>query len=213
MRGNMVLKRPGEASWVTYIKKRIDNNLNFLSITTGPVGSGKSFTDLSIASQLDSEFDPSEQVVFTFGQFMSVIKKFNNQVEEEIVEGKTPLNKRKYKVVIFEESQTAVNKREWASKVNKLFLKWENLKQAVVLNDKLINSLVEHSTGSNNSNFSINSFLKTYSSNFLDKLIFETLLTSKLISSPDGKTTKNMLFQARNYSPKHTMNVLESIFG
>jgi len=121
MRGNMVLKRPGEASWVTYIKKRIDNNLNFLSITTGPVGSGKSFTDLSIASQLDSEFDPSEQVVFTFGQFMSVIKKFNNQVEEEIVEGKTPLNKRKYKVVIFEESQTAVNKREWASKVNKLF--------------------------------------------------------------------------------------------
>jgi len=121
MRGNMILKKEGEASWVTYIKKRIDNNLNFLSITTGSTGSGKSFTDLSIAKQIDKEFNPREQVVFTFGEFMNTIKKFNGQTEEEIVEGKTPLHKRKYKIVVFEESQTAVNKREWASKVNKLF--------------------------------------------------------------------------------------------
>jgi hypothetical protein len=130
MRGNIILKREGEASWVTYIKKRIDNNLNFLSITTGPTGAGKSLADISIGIQIDPEFDPREQVVFTFGEFMTAIKKFNGQVGDEfylveprveLVTGKTPLHKRKYKIVIFEESQVVVNRREWASKVNKLF--------------------------------------------------------------------------------------------
>jgi len=34
----------------------------------------------------------------------------------------TPLHKRKYKVVIFEETQTTVNKRNWQSQLNKMFL-------------------------------------------------------------------------------------------
>ena len=34
----------------------------------------------------------------------------------------TPLHKRKYKVVIFEETQTAVNRRQWQSQANKMFL-------------------------------------------------------------------------------------------
>jgi len=121
MRGNMILKRKGEASWITYIKKRINNNLNFLSITEGPTGSSKSYTDHSIAYQLDPEYNPKEQTVFTFGEFMTSINKFNGKIPCETPEGQTPLTKRKYKVIIFEESQTSVNKREWASKINKLF--------------------------------------------------------------------------------------------
>jgi len=118
----MIKKKPGEASWITYIKKRIDNHLNFLSITTGSPGAGKSYTDLSIAYQLDPEFDVRRQVVFGFSPFMKAINLFNETNEEEVAEGVIPLCKKKYKVIIFEESQVIVNKREWQSKINKLFL-------------------------------------------------------------------------------------------
>lgn len=119
---NMIMYKDGEASWIRWIKKRIDNNLNFLSITIGETGSGKSYANLSMAHMIDPEFDPKEQVAFKFSEFMEIINKFNNQSKEEVVEGKTPLHKRKYKVVVFDEVQTAVNKREWQSKINKLFL-------------------------------------------------------------------------------------------
>jgi len=121
MRGGMVLKKEGEASWITYIKRRIENNLNFLAITEGPTGAGKSWVDHSIAYQIDPEYDPEQQTVFSFSEFMNVIRKFNGVIPCDTPEGHTPLCKRKYKVVVFEESQTAVNRREWQSKINKLF--------------------------------------------------------------------------------------------
>ena len=52
---NMIKKKKGEASWVTWIKKRIKHNLNFLSVTTGPTGSGKSTTLYSMANELNKE--------------------------------------------------------------------------------------------------------------------------------------------------------------
>src|SRR6056297_2205359 len=110
---NMIKKKPGEFSWVTWIKKRIDHNLNFLSITTGPTGSGKSYADMSIAYQIDKDFDVHKQVAFSFTSFMKIINGFNGDDKE--------LSKKKYKVVVFDEVQVTASKREWQSKVNKLF--------------------------------------------------------------------------------------------
>ena len=73
----MIKKKKGEGSWITFIKKRIDSNLNFLAITTGGPGAGKSYADLSIAHQLDPEFDPVYQVAFDFPSFMKAINRFN----------------------------------------------------------------------------------------------------------------------------------------
>ena len=75
----MIKKIKGEASWVTYIKKRIRNNLNFLAITTGGPGKGKSYSDLSIAYQIDPEFDPKQQIAFGFYDFMKIINRFNGK--------------------------------------------------------------------------------------------------------------------------------------
>lgn len=125
MKGLMIKKRKGEASWISWIKKRIDNNLNFLSVTTGSTGAGKSFSCLSIAEQLDPDFEPRYQIGFSFLDFMRAVNRFSGQdlsyLENESQDFK-PLHKRKYKVLIFEETQTSLNKRNWQSKINKLFL-------------------------------------------------------------------------------------------
>lgn len=118
----MVKAVPGESYWVSYIKKRIRNNLNFLGMTTGPTGGGKSFSGLSTAQELDPEFSV-EQICFGLSQLMPIVKKYNNvDPNYKPKEGQTPLHKRKYKVILFEETQTSVNKRDWQSKTNKMFL-------------------------------------------------------------------------------------------
>jgi hypothetical protein len=109
---NIIKKKKGEASWITWIKKRIRNNLNFLAMATGPTGVGKSWTMLSIAYQIDPEFS-IEQVSFSFSGLMQIINKFNDKDNE--------LSKKKYKVCIFDECQTDISNREWQSKVNRLF--------------------------------------------------------------------------------------------
>jgi len=127
---NVIMAKPGEDSFVRWIKKRVDNNLNFLCLFEGPPGSSKSWSALSIARQIDPEFNPREQVAFNFKELMRIINKFN---DVEIIDAYnklqnlniqvtiTPLHKRKYKLVIFDEAQTNLNNREWQSKVNKLF--------------------------------------------------------------------------------------------
>lgn len=116
---NLIMWKEGENSFVRWIKKRIDNNLNFLSIFEGPTGIGKSWTALRIAYEIDPEFNPTTQVAFSFSELMSVINKFNREPKNE--EDKI-LYKKKYKVIIFDEAQTSVNKRDWQSRINKLFL-------------------------------------------------------------------------------------------
>jgi len=110
---NMIMYREGEDPIITWIKKRVVFNLNFLSITTGPTGNGKSWLDLSIAEAIDPEFNTEKQVAFTFTEFMKALNGFNGDDEE--------LAKKKYKVIIFDEIQVSISKREWQSKINKLF--------------------------------------------------------------------------------------------
>ena len=107
------MHKKGESSWVRWIKKRVHNNLNFLSILTGETGVGKSYNALRIAYEIDPEFNVYKQCAFSFTEFMRAVNGFNGDDEE--------LKNKKYKVVVFDEVQTSVNKREWQSKVNKLF--------------------------------------------------------------------------------------------
>lgn len=105
--------KEGEQSWIRWIKKRIINNLNFLAIFEGPTGIGKSWSALSIAHDIDKEFNPREQVAFSFKELMRIINKFNDKTTE--------LSKKKFKVILFDEAQTNLSNREWQSRVNKLF--------------------------------------------------------------------------------------------
>ncbi len=110
---NIILKRKGECAWVTYIKKRIDNNLNLLCILTGPTGSGKTWTAMKKSCELDPEFDPELQLTFDFRGLLRIINNFNDKEH--------PLYKRKYKVAVYDEPQTGISNRDWQSKANKLF--------------------------------------------------------------------------------------------
>lgn len=110
---NLVHYKEGEQSWIRYIKKRLDNGLNFLPIITGATGVGKTYFGLGVALKLDPEFNPREQIAFKFYDLMAIINNFNNK--------KHPLSKKKYKVALFDEPQTSISNKEWQSKVNKLF--------------------------------------------------------------------------------------------
>ena len=103
---NLIMKRDGEASFVTWIKKRIKMNLNFLALFQGPTGIGKSWTALSIAYQLDDGFG-IENVAFDFRGVMNIINAewFRNK---------------KIKVILFDEAQCDISNREWQSLTNRL---------------------------------------------------------------------------------------------
>ena len=107
---NLIMHRKGEDSVVTWIKKRIRLNLNFLSLTTGEPGNGKSYFDLSIAEMIDPDFNPEKQIVFTPLEFMQAINGFNGKDEE--------LAKKEYKVLMVEELQKSAGRRKWQSKIN-----------------------------------------------------------------------------------------------
>jgi hypothetical protein len=109
---NLILWKQGEDPIVSWIKKRIKLNLNFLSITTGSPGNGKSWFDLSIAEMIDPEFNPEKQIAFSPLQFMNALNGFNGADEE--------LAKKKHKVLLYEEFQKSSNRRKWQSKINEL---------------------------------------------------------------------------------------------
>ena len=103
---NLVLHRPDEDSWITFIKKRINNNLNFLAIAEGETGIGKSWSMMSIAHSIDPTFEAS-QVVFSFKGVMELLN------SEDFM-------KKKWKIIVFDESQTDISNRAWQSLTNKL---------------------------------------------------------------------------------------------
>ncbi len=98
--------KKGEDSWVRWIKKRIDNNLNFLAIAEGPTGIGKSWALISIAHMIDPKFEP-RQIAFDFGGVMNIINS-------------DWFHKKKYKVLIFDEAQISIGNRSWHSLMNRL---------------------------------------------------------------------------------------------
>ena len=104
--------KKGENSWARFIKKRKDENRNFLGFFTGETGSSKSWSSMTLATKLDPEFSV-DQVCFTILELMERINDCNNP--------ETVLGKKKYKVLMLEETQTSLSNKEWQSKINKLF--------------------------------------------------------------------------------------------
>ena len=98
--------REGEQSFITWIKKRIKNNLNFVALAEGPTGIGKSWAMIQIGYTIDPEFE-ARQVAFSFKQVMEIL---NSEW----------FNKKKYKTIIFDESQITISNRAWQSLSNKL---------------------------------------------------------------------------------------------
>lgn len=89
-------------TWIKYILSRITKNKNFLGIVTGQTGSGKSYSCLSVAEQLDSNFS-IEQVVFSALDCLKLIK--SNKLK-------------KGSVIVYEEGGVNFSSKTWQSQVN-----------------------------------------------------------------------------------------------
>jgi len=104
---NMIKKVKGESAIVTLTKKRIKLNLNMFCMFTGKLGSGKSWSGISYAEELDSTFDTDKQVVFDFRGCMNLINS-------------DWFKQKKIKVVVWDEPQITISNRAWQSQMNKL---------------------------------------------------------------------------------------------
>ena len=93
-----------EYSIVKYIHYRIKSNKNFITSITGPTGSGKSWTALSIAELLDEDFN-IDRVIFRAGDLMRLI---NSGTLE------------KGSVIIWDEAGIDLSNRNWQSAMNKV---------------------------------------------------------------------------------------------
>lgn len=101
---NKILKKPEEKHWIRYIKQRIEKNKNFLGFISGPTGSGKSWSNLSICESLDKEFNIN-RVVFSALELMNLVNS-----------GKL----KRGSAICFEEAGVVANNKNWASVTNKM---------------------------------------------------------------------------------------------
>lgn len=101
------MHKEGENSFITYIKKRIKHNLNFVCLFQGASGIGKTWSAISMAQQIDPEFDTERQVTFDFKETMTLI---NNEWFKQ----------KKWKIIIFDEPQISISNRTWQSLANRL---------------------------------------------------------------------------------------------
>jgi len=92
--------------WIQYIKQRIKQNKNFLCVVTGPTGSGKSWTTLSIAEMLDDTFN-ADRIIFKGHDLM---KQINSK----------DLPKKKGLVFVWDEAGIDLSSRSWQSLTNKM---------------------------------------------------------------------------------------------
>jgi len=99
-----ILGKPREKYWITYIKKRIQENKNFLGFVSGATGSGKSYSSLRICEELDPEFS-IKRCVFGGLELMNLI---NSGV----------LKKRSS--IVFEEIGVELSNKNWASITNRM---------------------------------------------------------------------------------------------
>lgn len=104
---NIINYKTGALSYVLWVMKRIKNNLNFIALAKGPTGIGKSLMLISFALSIDPEFEV-RQIAFTFKEVMQIINA-------------DWFKKKKWKIILFDEAQTAVSSRTWQSLINKLF--------------------------------------------------------------------------------------------
>lgn len=103
---NLVMWKKDQHAWVTYIKARINSNLNFIAIAEGSTGIGKSWAMLSVAHSIDPDFNVS-QVAFSFREVMEILNDKD-------------FKKKKWKVIFFDEPQTEISNRAWQGLTNKL---------------------------------------------------------------------------------------------
>lgn len=99
-----LLGKPKQKHWITYIKQRIRRNKNFLGFISGPTGSGKSWSTLSICQDLDPEFD-TNRIVFNGLELMNLINS-----------GKLKTGS----AICFEEVGVEMNNKNWQSVTNKM---------------------------------------------------------------------------------------------
>lgn len=90
----------------SYILRRIERNQNFICAITGSTGSGKSWSALRLAEQLDPDFS-AENICFTARQFL------------DLVNGKTKQLK-KGSVILFDELQVSLGHMDFQSLQAKL---------------------------------------------------------------------------------------------
>lgn len=91
-------------SLVRYIHRRIKNNKNFLATITGPTGSGKSWSGLSMAELLDKNFT-IDRVIFRAKDLMKLIN------SGDLKPGS---------VIIWDEAGIDLSNRNWQSVTNKM---------------------------------------------------------------------------------------------
>ena len=91
-------------SLVRYIHRRIKNNKNFLATITGPTGSGKSWSALSMAELIDKDFTV-KRVIFKARELMKLIN------EENLKPGS---------VIVWDEAGIDLSNRNWQSVTNKM---------------------------------------------------------------------------------------------
>lgn len=98
------MEERSDYSMIRYILRRIQNNKNFLVTITGPTGSGKSWTGLSIAELLDSTFS-AERVIFKGRELMKLIN------HGDLKPGS---------VILWDEAGIDLSNRNWQSVTNKM---------------------------------------------------------------------------------------------
>ncbi len=103
---NLIMYKEGVDSWVRWIRKRIENNLNFLALAEGETGIGKSWAMISVAYMIDKDFE-SRQIAFSLKQVMEIINS-------------DWFMKKKWRIIVFDESQIDISNRAWQSLTNKL---------------------------------------------------------------------------------------------
>lgn len=91
-------------SLVRYIHRRIHNNKNFLATITGPTGSGKSWTALSLGELIDPNFSV-DRIIFKGKELMKLINDGNL----------TPGS-----VIVWDEAGIDLSNRNWQSVTNKM---------------------------------------------------------------------------------------------
>jgi len=93
-----------EYAWVRYIRDRLHNrNKNFLPMITGPTGSGKSWTALSIGEMVDDDFD-EDRIVFRASELLELINSGNLK---------------RGSVILWDEAGIDMSNRNWQSHLNK----------------------------------------------------------------------------------------------
>ncbi len=99
-----MLGKPKEKYWISYIHSRIRKNKNFLGFVSGPTGSGKSWSTISICESLDPEFG-IDRIVFSGVELMELIG------SGELKSGSC---------IAFEESGVEMSNKNWQSVTNKM---------------------------------------------------------------------------------------------